>query len=307
MVDRGQPDPSLAAALAQDLSGSAGRAAVLAALLDARVFAAITATATGREVAGATGLSAESGAELAIVLLAAEDGSRALPVFPDLLALRVWAPDLRPVPLTGAQACAAALEQGAGTLLLDPGGAQFALGQDELQALASGWVPVPGSALASRRSAVIPAAPMAVPSAPPRSAANAEPVPATAVPEAPRSATAVPEPLVAGTAGPEPRSATAAEALSATAVPEALLAALRRALRPERLQAARLVAGPEGPVLGVTPRTPLTAAALAALANRVRTRLGPDLPAGGLDLAVVSLDAVGINLLRRGLLRRPRR
>jgi len=69
--------------------------------------------------------------------------------------------------------------------------------------------------------------------------------------------------------------------------PAALLRALSAALAPEPVAAARLLAGPDGPVLGVVPATGLSPAALAALAGRVRDRLGPALPAAGLDLAVV--------------------
>lgn len=67
----------------------------------------------------------------------------------------------------------------------------------------------------------------------------------------------------------------------------ALLTALVVALRPERLKAARLLHGPGGLVLGVAPRRPLDPAQLAALAQRLMTRLGPALPETGLDLAVV--------------------
>jgi len=98
----------------------------------------------------------------------------------------------------------------------------------------------------------------------------------------------------------------------------ALLAALSRALAPEGLQAARLLAGPDGPVLGVTPRTGAGSPGppeLAALAARVRERLGDALPPDGLDLAVlpdgelgqrVPLPAAEQARRRRGLFRRPR-
>lgn len=72
-----------------------------------------------------------------------------------------------------------------------------------------------------------------------------------------------------------------------------LLAALTSALAPEPVRAARLLAGPDGPVLGVVPAGPLDAAGLAALAARLRDRLGPALPVAGLDLAVVAADGPG--------------
>lgn len=149
--DTGERDPRLTPVLDEPDSPPA-RAALLAALGPARVFAAITATATAEETAASTGLRAESSAEMAVVLLEAPDGSRALPVFPDLAALRRWRLDARPVPLTGAQACAAALDEGAEALLLDPAGAAWQLDLGELRALAAGWVPVAGTGLSSRHA-----------------------------------------------------------------------------------------------------------------------------------------------------------
>jgi len=87
--------------------------------------------------------------------------------------------------------------------------------------------------------------------------------------------------------------AVQAELGPAPPAPAALLAALGAALRPEPVVAARLLAGPDGPVLGLAPSAPLRPAELAALAQRVRSRLGEDLPAGGLDLAVVPPEGVG--------------
>ncbi|MCW2585673.1 MAG: hypothetical protein JWN55_1189, partial [Frankiales bacterium] len=68
--DQGQPDPRLVDALARPDSPEA-RAALLAALVDARVFAGITAVATAEQTAAATGLRAESSAEMAVLLLEA--------------------------------------------------------------------------------------------------------------------------------------------------------------------------------------------------------------------------------------------
>lgn len=141
--DDGAADPRLVAALA-----GMDRAEVLAALVDARVFAAITATALATEQ-GAHGLTQESHAELALALLEAPDGRRALPVFTDLAALRRWRLDVRPVPLTGPQACAAARDEHAVAVVIDPAGPAFTV--TELATVADGFVPVPGSSLAARR------------------------------------------------------------------------------------------------------------------------------------------------------------
>lgn len=79
----------------------------------------------------------------------------------------------------------------------------------------------------------------------------------------------------------------------------ALVAALGRALRDEPVRDARLLDGPAGPVLGVVPKRPLDPPALAALAARLMHRLGADLPAGGLDLAVVPAGGPGYPVRRR--------
>jgi hypothetical protein len=151
--DPGSADPRLVVALASE-----DRAQLLAALVDARVFAGISATSTAEHTTE-HGLRAESSAEMAVLLLEV-DGRRALPVFSDVSGLRRWNLTARPVPLTGAQACQAALDEGAESVVLD---SSVALEPAEVAALASGWVPVPGSALASRHQQVHLWAPTAVP------------------------------------------------------------------------------------------------------------------------------------------------
>jgi hypothetical protein len=144
-ADTGEADQHLASALASYDDSAAARASVLAALVGARVFAAITATSTAEHVEEGTGLRAESSAEMAVVLLQGQEGARALPVFSDLASMKRWRLDVRPVPMTGAAACRAALEQGASTVLLDT-----RLDITELADLARGWVPVAGTGLATR-------------------------------------------------------------------------------------------------------------------------------------------------------------
>jgi hypothetical protein len=252
-ADSGAADPRLTAALTAYDGSPAARAEVLAALAGARLFVAITATATAEETAAATGLRAESSAEMALVSLVAPDGARALPAFPDTAALRRWRLDVRPVPVDASYLCRAALDDGAVAVLLDPAGAAFVVPEGELRALADGYVPVPGAALAARRT----------------TEAFTEPA-----------------------APPDP----------------ALVRELAAALRGEPVQAARLLDGPGGPVLGVVPRGPLDAGGLAGLAGRVVHRLGPALPPAGLDLAVVPARGPGypLPLGRRWFTRRVR-
>jgi hypothetical protein len=243
MSDDGTADPQLLAALAAYDDTPPARARLLAALVDARVFVPITATATAEETAVVTGLRAESTAELALVSLVAADGERAVPAFLDPASLQRWRLDVRPVPVGVRQLAGAVLADGAAALLLEPARAGVVVDRAELSAIAAGYVPVAGAPLATRQA---------------------------------------PQPTAPGTA-PDP----------------ALVHALVAALRPERLRAARLLDGPAGPVLGVAPRRPLDPAALTALAARVRTRLGPALPADGLDLAVVPAHGPGHRIVGR--------
>jgi hypothetical protein len=245
MGDDGSAEPRLAAALARFDGSAATRAEVLAALAGARLFVAVTARSTAEHVADCTGLRAESSAEMALVSLVATDGARALPAFVDVASLQRWRRGVRPVPAPTADLCRAALDDGATGVLLDPADRAVLLSESDLVALAAGYVPVPGSHLASRW-------------------ADTE--------------------LTAPATDPD----------------RALVAALAAALAPERVKAARLLDGPSGPVLGVTPGGPLDPAQLAALASRVAKRLGPSLPAEGLDLAVVPEKGPGVPVTGRG-------
>jgi hypothetical protein len=88
-----------------------------------------------------------------------------------------------------------------------------------------------------------------------------------------------------------------------------LLVALAQALALEPVSEARLLEGPDGPVLGVVPDRALTPVELAELARRLVARLGDRLPAAGLDLAVVAPGGPGSPVPRRTtrrLLRRGR-
>lgn len=250
-LDTGAADERLVRALAAWRETGQGRSEVLAALCGARVFAAITATSTAEHVDAGTGLRAESSADMALLTLVT-DGHRALPVFTSTGALQRWRLDARPVTVPGEQVCAAALEQGAGTLLLD---LDLAVTGQELVDLSRGYVPVTGSSLATR--------------------------------VADRGTTE-------GFRTPiDP--------------PKELLRALASALSGEPVATARLLDGPDGPVLGVVPTRPLAAVELADLARRLVVRLGPALPPEGLDLAVVPPEGPGATVpgrvtrrLRRG-------
>lgn len=233
MSDTGLADPRLAAALRAHTARAtpATRVEALAAVAGARLFAAVTATSTAEHVDAGTGLRAESTAEMALLTLVGSAGGRAVPLFLDAGAAVAFRPGARPVPLPGPEACAAALEDGAVAVLVDPPGAALVVTGTELRELAGGRVPVAGAPLSSSRSSHVLTAP-----------AHAD---------------------------------------------AALLRALADALHGEPVRAARLLAGPDGPVLGVVAGEPLSPAALAALAGRVLPRTGVP------ELAVAEVPADG--------------
>ena len=221
MADTGEPDARLAAALgrvrAVPVATGADRVEVLAALVTARVFAAVTATSTAEHVEPGTGLRAESSAEMALFTLVGSAGGRAVPVFLDAAGAVGFRPGARPVARTGQEVCTAALQDGAVAVLLDPAGAAMPVGGGELTEVAAGRVPVAGAALSSRRV---------------------------------EHALTTP-----------------------TQLDQGMLRALARALQGEPVSSARLLDGPDGPVLGLVPARPLDAAGLTALASRVLPRL----------------------------------
>lgn len=245
MVDTGEPDGRLAAALRRVHAAPAGtgadRAEVLAAFVTARVFAAVTATSTAEHVEPGTGLRAESSAQMALLTLVGSAGGRAVPVFLDAAGAVGFRPGARPVPRTGQEVCAAALQDGAVAVLLDPAGAAMAVSGGELAEVAAGRVPVAGAALSTRR---------------------------------------------------------VEQSLTTPSQPdEGLLRVLARALEGEPVRSARLLDGPDGPVLGVVPDHPLDAAGQAALAGRVLPRV----EGWQVDLTVVPEFGPGVEVAVRRL------
>ena len=152
--DDGKADPRLTTALrAFSLQpSSAGRAEVLSAAVGARLFVAVTATSTAEHLDEGTGLRAESSAEMALVSLVGATGERALPAFADVASLQAWRTDVRPVAVDVTYLCRAALDDGVAGVVLDPHRAHVVLTPGEVEVLAQGYVPVPGSNLAARRT-----------------------------------------------------------------------------------------------------------------------------------------------------------
>jgi hypothetical protein len=143
--DTGAADPALAAALA------GGRAEPVWELLrDARVLVPIVAILDGVDERGA-----EKGTDMAVVTIRSEDGTVALPAFTSVAALVAWHAAARPLPITGARACEAALFEHADALVLDPAGpVTFVVDGYPLRTLAAGELPQPAHADPEVRAAV---------------------------------------------------------------------------------------------------------------------------------------------------------
>ena len=141
--DSGTADPALTAALAAHAADRARLPEVLAALHGARVLAPVVAVLGERE-ATAAGLTVDKSADIALPLLVADDGARAVPVFSGLLALARWDPRARPVPVEAARAAAVVLAERAEALVLDVAGPRpVTLGLPEVRALVAGRGRVP--------------------------------------------------------------------------------------------------------------------------------------------------------------------
>lgn len=121
--DSGEAEPELLTALravtAEPLDPLRHRA-VVAALTQARLFAPILPTVLERSV-DERGLMHDNSSEMAMVRLKSGDGREATPVFSDIPSLTAWHPDARPVPIEAERLGAAAVEEGAQLVVIDPG------------------------------------------------------------------------------------------------------------------------------------------------------------------------------------------
>lgn len=124
--DTGQADPALRAALLA-VSGEPfdpqRHRRVLEALTEARLYAPILPSALTQSV-DERGLIHDNSSEMSMVRLRSGDGREATPAFTDIPTLTAWHPDARPVPIEAERLGAAAVEEGAQLVVLDPGAPQ---------------------------------------------------------------------------------------------------------------------------------------------------------------------------------------
>lgn len=137
--DDGQADAVVRARLAATASGEvADYLRAVAELCTVRLLVPVVATTT---VEGETtaGLTSDKEAEMAVVLLQAGDGSRAMVAFTGIDSLTVWNSESRPVPVTLDLAAASAQQEDATALLIDVNGPHpLAIDGEVLQQLAAG-------------------------------------------------------------------------------------------------------------------------------------------------------------------------
>jgi type III secretion system (T3SS) SseB-like protein len=138
--DDGLADPATRRALAAAVRepGTTAYLRAVAALCTTRVLVPVVATAT-RVGTTTGGLASDKEADMAVVMLEASDGRRALLAFTGLDALKAWRADARPVPVTIDLAAKTARAEGVDTVLVDVAGPHpLAIDGEVLDALAVG-------------------------------------------------------------------------------------------------------------------------------------------------------------------------
>ncbi|WP_035282085.1 SseB family protein [Brevibacterium album] len=121
--DTGEADAGLLAALeavAADPLDPQRHRAVLSALAGARLYAPVLPVVTESTV-DERGLMHDNASDMAMVRLRSADGREATPAFTDIPSLTAWHPEARPVPIEAERLGAAAVEEGAQLVVVDPG------------------------------------------------------------------------------------------------------------------------------------------------------------------------------------------
>ena len=138
--DDGSAPPGLVAALAGHADGLESGEQVMVALARSRLLVPIVAVL---EEAGtsAAGERTDKESSMATVLVERADGSRAVLAFTSTATMAAWRVDARPAPVTGIEAAAVAVADGATALLVDVAGpTPFAVTGGDLATLAQARV-----------------------------------------------------------------------------------------------------------------------------------------------------------------------
>ncbi|WP_431681963.1 SseB family protein [Kitasatospora sp. KL5] len=119
--DDGTADPRLTRALDAWAGDGAREPELLEALTPSRLMVPIVAVLGEVEI-DANGLKHEKTSDMAVPVIEAADGRRALPAFTSLETMARWRADARPAPVAAPQAAMVAYSERADTLLVDPAG-----------------------------------------------------------------------------------------------------------------------------------------------------------------------------------------
>jgi hypothetical protein len=160
--DHGEADPAVSAALAAYASRTGDEHAVLTALAGSRLLVPVVAVlaeemaadeVSGDASGGAGGQQAgrdghvpgpgvfpggEKASEMAMPVIVARDGRRALPAFTCAAALRRWKPEGRPVPVPAAGVWQSAVQESCAVIIDIAGPVPLAVEGSRLAALAAG-------------------------------------------------------------------------------------------------------------------------------------------------------------------------
>ncbi|GAA2102995.1 hypothetical protein GCM10009823_26650 [Brevibacterium salitolerans] len=121
--DTGEADEGLLTALAAAAASPLQpqlHAGVVRGLAGVRLYAPVLPIVTESSV-DERGLMHDNASDMAMVRLQSADGREATPAFTDIPALTAWHPRARPVPIEAERLGAAAVEEGAQLVVLDPG------------------------------------------------------------------------------------------------------------------------------------------------------------------------------------------
>ncbi len=162
--DHGEADPAVSAALAAYADRTGDEHAVLTALAGSRLLVPVVAVlaeevarddASGDTSGGAGGQQAgpdghvpgpgafpggEKASEMAMPVIVARDGRRALPAFTCAAAVRQWKPEGRPVPVAAAGVWQSAVQESCAVIIDIAGPVPLAVEGSRLAALAEGQV-----------------------------------------------------------------------------------------------------------------------------------------------------------------------
>ncbi|GAA1069801.1 SseB family protein [Kitasatospora arboriphila] len=119
--DDGTADPRLVRALDAWAQDPSQEPELLDALTPSRLMVPIVAL-LGEVETDANGLKHEKTSDMAVPVIEAADGRRALPAFTSLETMARWRADARPAPVAAPQAAMVAFSERADTLLVDPAG-----------------------------------------------------------------------------------------------------------------------------------------------------------------------------------------